>query len=124
MVVGALQWLNELKRHSRGRPYPSILGQVSDWFGPEPDAGIEADGTAAGLGRGIGPVNSGESGEMLSSPGLASLPAAYFADCTSLPRFANVLPPLRVLLHTRWFDRIVGEWFGAHRSVSTFVRRS
>jgi all-trans-retinol dehydrogenase (NAD+) len=40
-----------------------------------------------------------------------------------LPWLVNFLPLLRGLLPTRWFDRIVGEWLGVYRSMSTFQGR-
>lgn len=40
-----------------------------------------------------------------------------------LPWLVNVLPLLRGALPVRWFDRIVGEWLGVYRSMSTFEGR-
>jgi all-trans-retinol dehydrogenase (NAD+) len=41
-----------------------------------------------------------------------------------LPRVLTLLPLVRGLLPTRWFDRIGGEWIGVYRGMSTFKGRS
>ena len=41
-----------------------------------------------------------------------------------LPRILNLVPLLRGLLPTRWFDRIGGEWLGVYRSMKTFKGRA
>ncbi|HEX6050998.1 MAG TPA: hypothetical protein VFZ21_17080, partial [Gemmatimonadaceae bacterium] len=37
-----------------------------------------------------------------------------------LPRVLHLLPLARGMLPARWFDRIIGEWAGVYRSMSTF----
>lgn len=39
------------------------------------------------------------------------------------PKILNLLPLLRGLLPTRWFDRIVGDWLGIYRSMDHFEGR-
>jgi short-subunit dehydrogenase len=41
-----------------------------------------------------------------------------------LPRVLNLLPLLRGIMPTRWFDRIVGEWLGVYHSMSGFRGRA
>ena len=41
-----------------------------------------------------------------------------------LPRIMNLVPLLRGLLPTRWFDRIGGDWLGVYRSMKTFKGRA
>lgn len=40
-----------------------------------------------------------------------------------LPRWMRLIPLLRGLLPTRWFDTIGGEWVGVYHSMSTFTGR-
>lgn len=40
-----------------------------------------------------------------------------------LPRWMRLVPLLRGLLPTRWFDTIGGEWVGVYHSMSTFTGR-
>jgi all-trans-retinol dehydrogenase (NAD+) len=41
-----------------------------------------------------------------------------------LPRSLNLVPLVRGILPTRWFDRVGGEWFGVYRTMSTFRGRT
>jgi all-trans-retinol dehydrogenase (NAD+) len=41
-----------------------------------------------------------------------------------MPWIINLLPLLRGLLPTRWFDTIAGEWLGVYHSMSTFRGRA
>jgi short-subunit dehydrogenase len=41
-----------------------------------------------------------------------------------LPAILNLLPLLRGILPTRWFDRVVGEWMGVYGSMSGFRGRT
>lgn len=41
-----------------------------------------------------------------------------------MPWIVNVLPLLRGILPTRWFDVVVGEWFGVYHSMETFRGRT
>ncbi len=41
-----------------------------------------------------------------------------------MPWIVNVLPLLRGILPTRWFDVVVGEWFGIYHSMKTFRGRT
>jgi len=41
-----------------------------------------------------------------------------------MPWIVNVLPLLRGILPTRWFDVVVGEWFGVYHSMETFRGRA
>ena len=41
-----------------------------------------------------------------------------------MPWIVNVLPLLRGILPTRWFDVVVGEWFGVYHSMESFRGRS
>jgi hypothetical protein len=40
-----------------------------------------------------------------------------------MPWIVNLLPLLRGLLPSRWFDVIVGEWFGIYHTMETFRGR-
>lgn len=40
-----------------------------------------------------------------------------------LPRVLNLLPLLRGMMPARWFDRVVGDWIGAYRSMNGFRGR-
>ena len=40
-----------------------------------------------------------------------------------LPRMLNFLPLLRGMMPARWFDRVVGDWIGAYRSMNGFTGR-
>lgn len=52
--------------------------------------------------------------------------AAIMADkiFLRLPRILNLVPLLRGLLPTRWFDKIGGEWVGVYHSMRTFKGRT
>lgn len=41
-----------------------------------------------------------------------------------MPWIVNLLPLLRGILPTRWFDVVVGEWFGVYHSMETFRGRT
>lgn len=59
-------------------------------------------------------------------PVVEQIVAAIKADkiFLRLPRALNLVPLLRGLLPTRWFDRIGGEWLGVYRSMKTFKGRA
>jgi all-trans-retinol dehydrogenase (NAD+) len=52
----------------------------------------------------------------------AAIASAIEADTTilRLPWVVNVLPLVRGLLPLRWFDKVVGDWFGIYDSMRTF----
>jgi all-trans-retinol dehydrogenase (NAD+) len=40
-----------------------------------------------------------------------------------MPRLMNIVPLLKGIMPTRWFDRVGGRWFGVYRSMETFRGR-